>query len=301
MEANQKHQYHADITIVKAGTYTIYNLTNASDLMTGFNLKMHEVWSHAPHKQYDWPSALIICTTLNLSFIKTPPEEDFIQGRLFMKDQTNGAYYIEKHYPGQSWYPFGFDKTENFEIYQRSKGYTKIFTAVETISLKKSYYDCYEDNSMRVEDCINEFIAEQLDCVLPWAKYHGKIQGLEACSGKDKFTEFRNLSRYIGSKSLKNQLKLKGCFKPNCITRKWLTEYQEIWFPDNSGIYENSTVLIFEVPNTSKTIVRKEIRLADFSTFMVDFGSYLGLYLGASILSLSEIGLDFLKKLKNLF
>ena len=45
-------------------------------------------------------------------------------------------------------------------------------------------------------------------------------------------------------------------------------------------------------------MMKDEIRLADFSTFMADCGSYLGLFLGASILSLSEIGVSLAKRLK---
>ena len=45
-----------------------------------------------------------------------------------------------------------------------------------------------------------------------------------------------------------------------------------------------------------KVLQRKEIRLADFSTFIADCGSYLGLFLGASILSLSDIGISLVKK-----
>ena len=43
------------------------------------------------------------------------------------------------------------------------------------------------------------------------------------------------------------------------------------------------------IPATAKVIQRKEIRLADYGTFIADMGSYLGLYLGASILSLTDM------------
>ena len=38
------------------------------------------------------------------------------------------------------------------------------------------------------------------------------------------------------------------------------------------------------------TIVQKtEVKIADFGTFVADFGGYLGLFLGASILSITDI------------
>ena len=45
----------------------------------------------------------------------------------------------------------------------------------------------------------------------------------------------------------------------------------------------------------SKVLQRKEVLLADFGTFLADIGSYLGFFLGASILSLTELGLAYLK------
>ena len=149
---------------------------------------------------------------------------------------------------------------------------------------------------MKAKDCINDFIAEQLNCKMPWANYHGK-DTLVICQGKEKFQDFRNISRSISFMPLRNQLENKGCLKPNCVTYKWLKEYQSTWAWQTP---RNETKLMFPISYNTKTIIRKEIKLADFSTFMVDFGSYLGLYLGASVLSLSEIGLGFFKKLKNL-
>ena len=72
--------------------------------------------------------------------------------------------------------------------------------------------------------------------------------------------------------------------------------YHEIWYPGN----ENQTLILFAVPDTSKTLVRREIMLADFATFMADCGSYLGLFLGASILSLSEIGVTAFKQMQGI-
>ena len=288
----QINHYSAQVLYAGKGlpTWTVIDLTNASMLQSELNLTMDEVWSHGPHMQYDWPNCLIICTTLNLPFIKAPPEQGFIQLVINVEDSTGGSHYVEKHQPGQSLHPFDFDLVGNFEIYHKGKGYTEMTSSIETISLKKSNYDCYEDNSMRTTDCINDFIAQQLDCSLPWTSN----QKLEGCSGPEKLVQFRNLTRYIAS--YKDQLEQKGCLKPNCITKKWVKVYHEIWYPPN----ENQTLILFAVPDTSKTVVRREIRLADFATFMADCGSYLGLFLGASILSLSEIGVTAFKKMQGL-
>ena len=114
-------------------------------------------------------------------------------------------------------FPFIFDATDNFEIYYRSQGIAKSFTTEETISLKKSTFDCDENNSMKFENCVNDFIAEQLKCKLPWTNYLG-LEEFEECDGKDRFEEFRNVSRDLGSELFRKQLKKRGCFTPNCAT-----------------------------------------------------------------------------------
>ena len=114
------------------------------------------------------------------------------------------------------------------------------------------------------------------------------------CSGKDKFTEFRNISEQINSLAFKKKLIRRGCFVPNCITKKWLRVDQEV---EDTG--ETYTTISFEVNSNSKTMVRREIRLADYWTFLADCGGYLGLYVGGSVLSLSEFIVSFIKKIWN--
>ena len=65
----------------------------------------------------------------------------------------------------------------------------------------------------------------------------------------------------------------------------------------DNGISENSTVITFLITEKSKTLHRKEILLADFTTLLADCGSYLGLFLGASILSISELVLTLTKRM----
>ena len=50
------------------------------------------------------------------------------------------------------------------------------------------------------------------------------------------------------------------------------------------------------MPLDAKVLQRQEVLLADFSTFVVDCGSYLGLFLGASILSLTDSALAYVVK-----
>ena len=58
----------------------------------------------------------------------------------------------------------------------------------------------------------------------------------------------------------------------------------------------NCTRIAIGQQSDAYTIQRKEILIADFSTFVVDCGSYLGLFLGASILSLTDTVLAYILK-----
>ena len=74
-------------------------------------------------------------------------------------------------------------------------------------------------------------------------------------------------------------------FKPNCRQTTWVkNQYQYVSDKKDHGI--NDAWLF--IPSTAKVIQRKEIKLADFGTFIADCGSYLGLFLGASVLSLTD-------------
>ena len=181
---------------------------------------------------------------------------------------------------------------QNTEILHKNKGYTDFSTTIETVTLKKKGYDCYEDNSMIMKECIDEYIAEEMECNLPWAKQHS-TKVLDACSGAEKLNLFRNISFYITTDKYKAAIQKKGCFKPNCLKRKWQRTY---WETFDSWV-KNKTLILQGLPESATTILRKETRLADFSTFVADCGSYLGLFLGASILSLSDIGISLVKKL----
>ena len=62
---------------------------------------------------------------------------------------------------------------------------------------------------------------------------------------------------------------------------------------------QNCIRLSFGLLSDAYTIKRGEILLADFSTFVVDCGSYLGLFLGASILSITDSAVIYICKVKN--
>ena len=97
-----------------------------------------------------------------------------VQGKyviVFEAFEESDGFYYERHEEGNSKQNYDFDETYGFEfsMLTNHKGSLEAIAAeTVTISLKKFNYDCNEDNSMKMNDCINDFYAEQLGCQLPW-------------------------------------------------------------------------------------------------------------------------------------
>ena len=148
---------------------------------------------------------------------------------------------------------------------------------------------------MYFTDCIDEFYAQQLNCSLPWTStYYGRSK----CESAVELRKFREISDSITSQTMIKQIKAKGCLKPNCKKTTWTKNtFDENW--DSSNY--NRTELIIDLPYSAKVIVKQEIKLADVSTFIADCGSYLGLFLGGSVLSLTDLIVAYIIRIKRTF
>ena len=183
------------------------------------------------------------------------------------------------------------DRSKSFQVIHRNKGYNEYLVETEVTLLKKSNYDCVEDNSFSFKDCINEFISNQIGCSLPWIK---TVIKKRQCTSKQDLDMFRNLSIHLTSPKARGDISKNGCFKPNCRKRTWIkNEYDETWYQ----FEENTTTLYINIPATATVLKRTEILLADMSTFVADCGSYLSLFLGASVLSLTDLMISFFKRI----
>ena len=263
------------------------DLKNVTVLSEHFNISYDEVWSYGVHVSSKSPFPLTLCTTLNLPFIQAPnPVADITLDIRYQPYST--SIRMEKHQPYQSLHNHEFDWLGGLELVRNATGVKEVLTTLESVLLKKESHDCYEDNSMKITNCINEVIAEKLDCSLPWMN---NISSQEICTGSDKLIQFREF--YSNLNSNQTQMDIKKCLKPNCKTIKWKKSYTSEWSR------KKGMMIQMTLPSNSYTISRKEILLADFSTFMADFGSYLGLFLGTSVLSIIDILVNYLVCVKN--
>ena len=144
---------------------------------------------------------------------------------------------------------------------------------------------------MNFKDCVDEFFVEEMQCRLPWTHHHDKI-GLRNCQTENDLEVYRNLTIDITSTHLRQKLVKKGCFRPNCRQTTWAKNQYATRFKTDE---DNIELWIF-LPSTAKVTQRKELLLADFSTFLADCGSYLGLFLGASVLSMTDTAFLSIKR-----
>ena len=216
-----------------------------------------------------------------------------IKVRITMKNNSVGSF-IEIHEMGQSLHNYYIDQRK-IEYIAHEKTYRKKFgKQVVTQKLKTSKMDCNEDNSNKMMNCVNNFYAKKLGCILPWIQESGA-----KCTGKEKFEEFKNLSAKIIDASIGKELMEEGCPIPNCHQRAWTIAAAEKFDQKNGGTESNSTSTEMQLsfPHYTQVLVRNEIKLYTFSSFFADVGGFLGLLLGESLVSYVLLGTHWMTKL----
>ena len=197
---------------------------------------------------------------------------------------SNGSF-IEIHEIGQSLHNYYIDQRK-IEYIASAKTYRKKFgKQVVTQKLKTSKMDCNEDNSNKMMNCVNNFYAKKLGCTLPWVRQNGV-----KCTGKEKFEEFKNLSTKVIEAGIEKELMEEGCLIPNC--------HQRTWTIDSTTTFESEEQkIVLNFPHYTKVLVRNEIKLYTFSSFIADIGGFLGLLLGESLVSYVLLGTHWIKKM----
>ncbi len=133
----------------------------------------------------------------------------------------------------------------------------------------------------------------QLECRLPWMPATEDIRTCDIPEDLDNFIDIINL---IKTGKAENDLKSFGCLKPNCVTNEWYLMSRDSY---NEFANNQSSTLTLEVTPSNCLKVTRQILLYGFSNFVADFGGYLGLLLGASLLSIYDNIFDFSISMKN--
>ena len=200
-------------------------------------------------------------------------------------------YFIELHESGQSQYNYDVD-VSRIEYLDKDSHVLYTMSGQQDVvkRLKKSNFNCHEDNSNKQASCLNNYYASKLNCTLPWVHANNQDHG-DLCNGKDKFKEFKNLSMSIGGFGATNELYKKGCIISNCKLTSWnIKSSTKVHNPIDA------TFPIFIFSHKTKVLLRDEIELYTISSFFADIGGYLGLLLGESLISFFLMGVNWAKK-----
>ena len=193
-------------------------------------------------------------------------------------------HYVQFHENGQSPYNHDFDWRQIYMV-NPGKLHVVFGQSTEVQHLDKTGFSCTKDDINKMPDCVNKYFSKKLGCILPWStNTNGTI-----CNGKDKFQQFKNLSKSILKPKIKNELEMAGCFVANCNKRTWDVKSTNV----EAGL--NTTWMEFSIFHNSKLTVKKEVKLYTFTNFFAEIGGYLGLFLGESLASFIFMSIDWVK------
>ena len=192
------------------------------------------------------------------------------------------------------------------------------YNALE-MKTNKWVQNCEEaNNTVKHFDCIQNYMTKQLGCKLPWWK-KGQ-ESLMECSSNEDLENYINLHIEILGGKRDPDLEDFGCLRKNCIEHSWRSwkmtsitntsitapymkqGFTSILFGSLSDEVKiqflYSTNPIFNFLEFQADIV-EEFFLYDWTSFLADMGGEMGLFLGASILSILESLMElFVKKVK---
>ena len=105
---------------------------------------------------------------------------------------------------------------------------------------------------------------------------------LPKCNGSEKLQNFLTVATEV----YKDTDLIQHCLKPKCETKEWFTKSdQQYVTKDLNG---NNTIMEYDIVPNSMLEEKTETLLYSPINLLADFGGYLGLFLGGSILSLLD-------------
>ena len=161
----------------------------------------------------------------------------------------------EWHEKGQSRSVYEFDTSKNIENITPLTSTMRMLSLETTTQLSTTENECNEDNSLKFTSCIDDFKESYLGCRLPWRNGISK-----ACTGKEKFSQFRKLSMSLYTPEI--EMQIVKCFVPNCKVRSWRfadkMETESLYNPNTTTItyyLTGNTKVHFDVQNVNKLLI----------------------------------------------
>ena len=174
-------------------------------------------------------------------------------------------------------------------------------TPIEVTFLDRDDDHCFnqedEKNSGNVDlwAGLENFIASQMNCTLPWLLKNGTME-LPLCSYPNEYltyrTAFRNMI-YFDTDYISKKLNCTPSCKRVEYAIKPFTEYQ-YQIPQN---LLDQNAWVFEIFFAKDRFpIREQYYTYDFQNLLADFGGYLGLLLGYSLLGFYDIGTELVEQ-----
>ena len=142
-------------------------------------------------------------------------------------------HYFLFHEEGQSHYLYKFEDNEWMWFHSNSFSLIELDKQTKTLRINKSNYSCDEGNSNRFMQCMESYFSKQLGCILSWTMNDNNQEnnnGLNLCKGKEKFKEFRKITRNILKPGGMKEFFKEDCSLPRLVWLQFWSRRQLNWY-----------------------------------------------------------------------
>ena len=140
----------------------------------------------------------------------------------------------------------------------------------------------HENGQVDMHKCLEEYMDSKMDCTLPWLAENGALDHGSMCQYPEEYDTYVKLYSEVMNFDSGSISSVANC-TPSCkrtgYSMKHVMTYEKKW----ENKWQNSTTIHFYFGKDRFT-VKRQYYTYDFQNFLADFGGYLGLLLGYSIL-----------------
>ena len=164
---------------------------------------------------------------------------------------------------------------------------------LETHVIDQDNHPCVDFEPVDFDKCIDDYVSSKINCSLPWIKKNASGV-LPYCSQPEEYGHFWDLSLLILSSSEKDISSRTGC-KPSCTRMEYASKHV---YTQKRYLLKEKTMTVNLEYASNRFMTREQYYTYDYPDLIADFGGFLGLLLGHSILSLYDNVLYLFSKLK---
>ena len=141
----------------------------------------------------------------------------------------------------------------------------------------------YLDGKIDIQKCLEQYIASRMECIIPWLANNLSQDKESLCQYPKEYATYVSLLYdEVFKFDIGSIARIANC-TPSCTRHEYslkrMADYRVNW--------DNSTTVHFFYGKDRFT-VKQQYYTYDFQNFLADFGGYLGLLLGYSILGIYD-------------